>query len=849
MDYRVIETKWQKIWKDENAFSPIDFNDKNNKAQKYYVLEMFPYPSGKIHVGHLRNYTIGDIQARYRRMKGYNVLYPMGWDAFGLPAENAAISNKTHPKTWTYQNIENMKEQFNRVGISYCWEREIATCDPKYYKHEQLFFIKMLEKGLAYQKESLVNWDPVDQTVLANEQVVNGRGWRSGALVEKKSLKQWFLKITDYTEELLLEIKNLQDWPEKVRLMQENWIGKSVGAKIKFKIENTEDFIEVFTTRPDTLFGASFLAISANHDVVKKYLSSNDSYAKEMQNFVEICKKGSTSAVDIEKAEKLGINTKLFAVHPFDSNIKIPIWIANFVLAEYGTGALFGCPAHDQRDYEFATKYNLPIKKVVESEILPYTEEGIVINSEFLNGLTTKEARLQATKKLEELKSGKSSTTYKLRDWGISRQRYWGCPIPIVYCETCGMLPAKESDLPIKLPEDVEFDGRGNPIANHKTWKHTNCPKCNAKAVRETDTFDTFFESSWYFTRYCNNKAESMTDKDACDYWLPVDQYIGGIEHAILHLLYARFFTKVMNDLEFVGVREPFKRLLTQGMVLHPTFTDENQKYVYPEEVAQLENGDLVHKDSGVKIFKSKSEKMSKSKKNVVSLDYAAEKYGADSLRFFLMSDNPPEKEFEWSLEGIDGSKRFLHKLAVNCEKISQINNNFDTNNKGSISEQKKQNIISKTHKTIFGVTSDIETFALNKAIAKIRELFNEISDVDGIGDFELLKMCYGSLLQLINPFIPHLSEELWEKIGNKTPIFKTSWPTYDEKYLKNDNANISVQINGKFRFAHECSSDLNQDEVSEIILSLENTQKYLESSEVKKIIFVPNKLINILTY
>jgi leucyl-tRNA synthetase len=831
MDINSIELKWQKIWAEKNIFKA-----QINSKPKYYILEMFPYPSGKIHVGHLRNYTIGDTKARFLRALGFNVLYPMGWDAFGLPAENAAIKQNTHPSTWTYQNIDAMKAQLKRIGLSYDWSTEIATCDPQYYKHEQKFFIDLLQKGLAYRRESLVNWDPVDQTVLANEQVIDGKGWRSGAPVERKSLSQWFLKITNYAQELIEDLKGLK-WPENVKIMQENWIGRSEGASVLFEVVGHDSALEIFTTKPETLFGASFLAISSDHAIVK-----NLEHDAHIADFIAKCKAQSTKLADVETAEKEGVDTGLKVKHPLDASKEIPIWIANFVLSDYGSGAIFGCPAHDSRDHEFATKYNLPIIQVVDSgsekiDVIKaaFTADGVMINSGFLNGLSTKEAKQTIIDHLEKNNQGKGIINYKLRDWGVSRQRFWGCPIPIIYCNTCGIVPVLNEDLPVQLPQDVEFDGKGNPLDNHPTWKHTNCPKCSAKAIRETDTFDTFFESSWYFTRYCNNKAKDMTDKEACKYWLPVDQYIGGIEHAILHLLYARFFTKAMNDLDYVDVREPFNSLLTQGMVLHATYKSSAGEWIYPDMVLQ-EGSNFKHKITGEQIFKGKLEKMSKSKNNVVDLEGIFQEYGADPMRLFAMSDSPPEKDLEWSMNGIEGCNRFIKKLFDFSAELSRL----DVSN---ASEEKK--LISLTHLTIKLVTADITEFKFNKAIARIRELFNHINELVSKGIYiPQIKDSFEIVVRLVNPFIPHVTEEIWHKLGNRAMLSENVWPTYEEKYLVQSEATVSIQINGKFKTTCQFGLDASEEEVRNTSLQL--VAKSLEGKTVKKVIIIPNKTVNI---
>ena len=834
-----IERKWQKIWYEENAFVA---NIDNNKP-KYYILEMLPYPSGKIHVGHLRNYSIGDVTARYMKAKGFNILHPMGWDAFGLPAENAAISNNSHPEAWTYSNIESMRDQLKCIGFSYDWSKEITTCDPNYYKHEQKFFLELYRKNLAYQKESVVNWDPVDQTVLANEQVIDGKGWRSGVEVEKKYLKQWFLKITDYAEELLSEIKNLEGWPEKVRLMQEKWIGKSEGANFSFKVKDHDEKIEVFSTRPETIFGASFIGIAYNHPLVEKLIKKTDL----INGFIAKCSHMGTEEANIEKAEKLGILTGLYALHPFDPNIQIPIIIANYILTDYGTGALFGCPAHDMRDHELAKKMGLPILQVIrpnekDKEIdinnEAYTGDGVIVNSKFLNDLNIQDAKKRIIAEFEKLGLGNGNINYRLKDWGVSRQRFWGCPIPIIYCDSCGIVEVPDVDLPVTLPRDVTFTGHGNPLLNHPTWKNVDCPKCNKTASRETDTFDTFFESSWYFTRYCNNQAENMTDKEACDYWLPVDQYIGGVEHAVMHLLYARFFTKVMNEESYVNIREPFKNLLTQGMVLHATFKDSKGDFVYPDEVTR--DGDkLIHRHTKLEVIQGRVEKMSKSKKNVVDLETILENYGVDAIRLLVLSDSPAEKDLEWSASGIEGSIKFITRFQNMFEEIVK---KVDQSN---VSNDK---LLSLIHYTIKHVTEDIEAFRLNKAIARNRELYNALSEelLQNTPDIKTLKEGLSILIRLFNPFIPHVTEELWEKLGNRARLYQMSFPSFDESLLKSQSYVIAIQINGKLRDTHEFMVDTNDEEIKSTIIELPIIKKYLTNNIIKKIIIIPGKIVNI---
>lgn len=820
-----IEKKWQKIWDDKKVFASFVDHTK----PKYYVLEMLPYPSGKIHVGHLRNYTIGDVCSRFLKAKGYNVLHPMGFDAFGLPAENAAIANKTHPANWTYKNIENMTTQLKAIGLSYDWSRNLNTCDPEYYKHEQKFFLELLDKGLAYQKESIVSWDPVDQTVLANEQVIDGRGWRSGALVERKSLKQWFLKITNYAEELLNEIKTLDGWPESVKAMQEKWIGKSEGVNISFQVVGHDFTIPVFTTCPDTLFGASFVGISYNHPLIQKIQKT-----PFIQAFIDKCSKMSVSTTELDKAEKEGIDTGLKVYHPFDNTIHIPVIIANFVLMEYGTGAVYGCPGHDERDHELALKMGYNIHQVVQNDAIDinisraaYTGEGVMINSGFLNGLDRTQAKKLATKKLEELGIGQAVINYRLKDWGISRQRFWGCPIPIIYCNSCGIVPVHYQDLPVELPKDVIFDGKGNPLDHHPTWKHTKCPKCKANAIRETDTFDTFFESSWYFARYCDPKAENMTGSE-CNYWMPVDQYIGGIEHAVMHLLYARFFTKVMQESGYVNVREPFKNLLTQGMVLHATYKNAKGEWLYPKEALELQK-------RGETVFVGSVEKMSKSKNNVVDLESMLSEYGADTARMFVLSDSPPERDLEWSDSGIEGCNKFINRLFSILDKIKDTKASKEA-------DYQNDKAMKAIHSTIKEVTEDIEHFRLNKAIARIRELTNTLSTVED----KLLRYGFEMIIRLLNPFIPHVTEEMWSVLGHTNILATEAWPTYKKDYLISDTVTIAIQINGKLRATHEYPTAATEEEIKSIALSLPAITKHTSGYQIKKVIVVKGKVVNI---
>ena len=802
-----IEKKWQKNWEDSSIFCP----DENSKKPKYYILEMFPYPSGKIHMGHVRNYAIGDVSARFKRSQGFNVLHPMGWDAFGMPAENAAIKNNIHPKEWTYENIEAMKVQLKQMGLSYDWTREIKTCDKEYFVHEQKFFLELYDAGLAYKKESFVNWDPVDQTVLANEQVIDGKGWRSGAIVEQKKLSQWFLKITDFAEDLLKGLEDLSLWPKKVLSMQENWIGKSIGATIKFKIIGSNELIEVFTTRPDTIYGASFIGLSADH-VISVELAKNN---KEISDFIKICKQAGTTNVDLEKAEKIGINTGIVIEHPFTKK-RIPVYIANFVLINYGTGAIFGCPAHDQRDFDFAKKYNLTITQVVGSypdsdEELKeaYTGDGVMINSDFLNGLHIESAKLKVIEKLKDKNLAEPSVKYKLRDWGVSRQRYWGTPIPIYYSKDGDTIPVKDNELPVELPKEIDFTKNGNPLDSHPTWKHVKAKGGGEVGMRETDTFDTFFESSWYFARFCSPQSEKMFDEQYKK-WMPVDLYIGGVEHAILHLLYSRFFTHALNRLGKSHITEPFKKLVTQGMVL---------------------------KDGA---------KMSKSLGNTVDPEEIIKKYGADSVRIFILFSAPVEKDLEWNDKGIEGASRFLKRMwKIIYENIESINSSFDEDI-NTISTEEKAFLI-KIHKTTEKITKDIENLQFNTCIAALMELLNFAYKFKENNN-RLFGFFIYQFLQLANPFIPHVVNELWG-LGkfNKNDI-NLIWPKYNQSIIEKDKVIIAVQINGKTRGSTPLLFEEESDEeISLRICKSKDFTKFLDGKIIVKKIYVKKRLINII--
>ena len=832
----IIEKKWQKKWTDKKVFkAKID-----HKKPKYYVLEMFPYPSGAIHMGHVRNYTLGDLVARYKKARGFNVLHPMGWDAFGLPAENAAIENKTLPSKWTYSNIESMKIQLTKMGLSYDWDRELTTCNPNYYKFEQKMFLDFFKAGIAYKKETLVNWDPIEQTVLANEQVVDGKGWRSGADVEKKKMNGWFLKISDFAEDLLDELKNLKDWPDKVKIMQNNWIGKSSGATINFSINNSDQNIEIYTTRPDTIFGATFIAISPLHPLASHIAESD----QEAFNFIKFCEKQSTKEADIEKAEKFGYETTLSVKHPFKENTHLKLFIANFILMDYGTGAIFGCPAHDQRDYDFAKKYNIDIIPIIESEEkLPYTGDGIHINSEFLNDLNTENAIAMCIKELEKLKIGKETITYRIRDWGVSRQRYWGCPIPIIYCKMCGEVPVPEKDLPVNLPNNVNFNSKGNPLDTHPTWKHTKCPNCNQNAVRETDTFDTFFESSWYFARFTDLNPTKAFSKDAFDYWMPVDQYIGGVEHAVMHLLYSRFFMRALKSINMIDISEPFVSLQTQGMVCHQTFkTKESNQWVFPNDVVKEKN-EYYHVETNEPVLSGRTEKMSKSKKNVVDPQKIIDSFGADTARFFMLSDSPPDRDMEWSESGVEGSWRFLNKMWKFVHSLDVINKQENLPSK--LSHQNKELLVDLNF-AIEEITKSIESFSFNIAVASIRTLFNNLASykAETDSDKSVLLFVTNKFLIMINPMVPHIAEELWQTLNNKRLICDADWPSVDKTFMKKSTVKIPIQVNGKMRSVIEVSLNLSKEELEKLALKEENVLKFLNGPP-KKSIIIPNRIIN----
>jgi len=833
----VVENKWQSFFEKNQIFKT-----KKNQGKKFYCLEMFPYPSGNIHMGHVRNYTLGDVIANYKRLKGYNVLHPMGWDAFGLPAENAAIQNKLHPGVWTKKNIAVMKGQLQRLGLSIDWDKEVSTCDKNYYKHQQLLFSFFFKKGLVYKKESYVNWDPIDQTVLANEQVIDGKGWRSGAVVEKKKLSQWFLNITKYSDELLESLENLKGWPEKVKLMQKNWIGKSIGCEIDF-LTNNEKKIKIFTTRPDTIFGASFIAIAPDHPFTQ-FFENDENFLK----FKNEALKNIAIESSLSKNEKLGFKTAYFVHHPFIKDKKLPIYVSNFILMDYGTGAIYGCPAHDQRDLEFALKYKLEVLPVVspnksqDIKIIDeaYVEDGFIINSDFLNDLSVSEAKRKIIKIIEDKKLGNSKTIYRLKDWGISRQRYWGCPIPILYREDGKIIPVPEKDLPVTLPEDIDFSKPGNPLENHPTWKYTKCPETGMKAIRETDTLDTFVDSSWYFLRFCSpsEKNHPFNEEDV-NYWMPVDQYIGGVEHAILHLLYSRFFTLALKDEFQFKFTEPFQNLFTQGMVCHPTFKTEKGDWVFPKDV-KFENGKYFL-DNKLKVLKGDSQAMSKSKKNIVDPDDIIKIYGSDAVRWFILSDSPPDRDIQWSDSGIQGAYKYVQKIFRTCEKISnyqRTNENFDNN------------FLVKVDILVKEISECVEKFQMNVAVAKLYTFLNLINDeVEKLGvDKNSLVDVFKKYLIIISAFIPYVANECWEKITKKADLAIQEWPKFDNESLKKDEFNVVVQINGKKRAIINAIHNETEESIFSKSLAIKNIKVILEKTTITKKIFVKNKLLNIVT-
>ncbi len=852
-NHRETEPRWQKRWTEERCFEARE----DVSRPKYYVLEMFPYPSGRIHMGHVRNYTMGDVIARFKRACGYSVLHPMGWDAFGMPAENAAMERGVHPRGWTYDNIATMRAQLQSMGLAIDWSREFATCDPEYYQHEQAMFLDFLSAGLVERKSSKVNWDPVDQTVLANEQVIDGRGWRSGALVEQRELSQWFLKISDMADELLSALDTLENWPDKVRLMQRNWIGRSEGLLLNWQLLNAPqnlELLEIYTTRPDTIFGASFLAIAPDHPLAKELSKSNP----ELLAFCDECRRSGTSVAAIESAEKRGFDTGIKATHPFDVSWHVPVYVANFVLMDYGTGAIFGSAGHDQRDLDFARKYGLPVLPVVApvdsderaaalAQIANgkiYDGGGEIINSRFLDSLAPEAAFSEVASRLESATlAGKPvarrKVNFRLRDWGVSRQRYWGCPIPVIHCKTCGIVPVPKEQLPVRLPEDVSFDKPGNPLSHHPTWKHVDCPKCGGKSQRETDTFDTFIDSSWYYARFASPGASKPVDPKAGRYWLPVDQYIGGIEHAILHLLYSRFYARAMARTGHFNVEEPFANLFTQGMVIHETFKTQDGEWVLPAEAIKSDDG-WVRSGSGERLIVGGVEKMSKSKRNVVDPDTIIASFGADTARWFMLSDTPPERDIEWTEAGAEGAWRFTQRVWRMVHDAVQLARNTDDS-----SETLKLRRL--THRTIAAVTDDLGHLRFNRAIARLYELSNAIgSALSGMASKTSVIEAVEALILLGGPMMPHLAEECWSALGHQTMVVETAWPKASPELVAIDEVTMAIQINGKRRAEVTMPTGSSQAEVEGVVMNMDLVVKAIEGKPVRKFILVPDRIVNI---
>ncbi|MEA3035210.1 MAG: leucyl-tRNA synthetase [Sphingomonadales bacterium] len=834
------DAHWQKVWEDRGTFHASD----SSARPRSYVLEMFPYPSGRIHMGHVRNYTMGDVLARYRRMNGFEVLHPMGWDAFGMPAENAAMEKKVHPGVWTWSNIDTMRAQLKRLGFALDWSRELATCDPSYYGHEQALFLDLFDAGLVYRKQSEVNWDPVDMTVLANEQVIDGRGWRSGALVERRKLSQWFLKITDFADELLEGLSELDQWPDKVRLMQENWIGKSRGLKFRFGLEaplEGIDSFEVFTTRPDTICGAAFAAIAPDHSIALA-LAEHD---PDLAAFVAECRKGGTTAAELETAEKKGFDTGLKVHHPLDAAWKLPLYVANFVLMDYGTGAIFGCPAHDQRDLEFARKYGLPVTRVVagspEEAAEPigdeaYTGPGRLVNSGELDGLTGEEGMRAVIARAEEEDWGEGTTVWRLRDWGVSRQRYWGTPIPIIHCEACGPVPVPREELPVVLPDDVGFDQPGNPLDRHPTWTKVDCPSCGGSARRETDTLDTFVDSSWYFIRFASQPKDRPFDRAEAERWLPVGQYIGGVEHAILHLLYARFWTRALRRIGRLDIEEPFMGLFTQGMVTHETYRAPDGRWLSPDEVEPLDDR-LIESATGEPVDVGRPQAMSKSKRNGIDPEPIVDQYGADAVRWFMLSDSPPERDLAWNEDGIEGAWRFVQRL---WRLASEEEGHGASTWLGGDEDEALQR---KLHQMIAAVGANIEALAFNKAVANLYELANAIEKA---APSAARREAVEAMVLLAAPMVPHLAEQAWAAMGGAGLVADAAWPEADPALLAEDQVTIAVQVNGKLRDTLTAPKGAPKERLEEMALASEKIGRILEGKPPRKVIVVPDRLVNL---
>jgi len=855
------EPKWRAAWADADVFRAVETPGR----PKYYVLEMFPYPSGRLHMGHVRNYALGDVMARFKRARGFNVLHPMGWDAFGLPAENAAMERGVDPRGWTYDNIAKMRDELKQLGLSIDWSREFATCDGAYYGQQQAWFLDLWKRGLVYRKEGVVNWDPVDQTVLANEQVVDGRGWRSGAPVEKRKLNQWFLRITDYAEDLLEGLKDLDRWPEKVRLMQENWIGRSKGLRFSFPFAGTtpagfEGGLEVYTTRPDTLYGASFVGVAPDHPLAE-HLAATDPKAAA---FIEECRRGGASEAEIETAEKIGYDTGLTVAHPFDPSWRLPVWIANFILMDYGTGAIFACPAHDQRDLDFARKYRLPVRPVVlppgadaaafHVEDEAYVGPGTIFNSDFLDGLEVEPAKAAAIARVEGLGLGKGATVFRLRDWGVARQRGWGCPVPVVHCGKCGVVAVPKDQLPVALPEDLDFSRPGNALARHPTWKDTTCPDCGGPATRETDTLDTFVDSSWYFLRFTNPQALAPVDPAAAAYWMPVDQYVGGVEHAVLHLLYARFITRALADEGLSPVKEPFAGLFTQGMVTHETYRRQSGEWLEPREVDIVAEGatrraTLV--DGGEPVVIGDIEKMSKSKKNTVAPEEIFDVYGVDAARLFTLSDSPPERDSQWTSGGVQGAWRFVNRVWDEFDSQPDVDQLRVEIGKNTVdTDPEAMALRSLTHRTIKAVTEAIETFRYNSGIARMYELLNKLKELPAAKASPAVLAARAEALsvfaRLVAPFTPHLAEEAWRRIGGEGMVVNAPWPAYDPALVEDAVKILPVQVNGKRRGEIQAPAGAEPADVEKIVLDDPEIARRLEGLTIRKVIVVKDRIVNI---